>query len=155
MGFAPRLQDYDIKILVALGNQTDDSFCHNHIKFLIINKLLEIDYSIFFLLTKFIKTNKILKEAYAEIIVMKMKNNEHFIDDITCDEIIKLVSLDTLMCYGMESGSEMFKEKCRDEFWKRAMEIEDKNELNRKVNLGKKHRYKIKSIKKGDKNDKY
>ena len=155
MAFAPKLEDYDVKILIILGNQTKDVFSHNQIKFLIIKKLLELDYSIFYLVAMFIRSEKILKEAYAEILVMKMKDNEYFIDDITCDKIIKLVSLDTLMFYGMESNLESFREKCKLEFWERAMEIENKDELNKKINLCKKHRYKIKKIRKGDLNDKY
>ena len=137
MALSPKLEDYDINILVALGNQTDDVFAHNHIKYLIVKKILLLNYSMFFLVNKFIGSKKILKEAYAEVIVIVMKDIDYYIDDFIMNEIVKLTSLDMLMHYGMESSSLEFREKCKKEFWDRAKEIEDKVELNRKRNLGK------------------
>ena len=48
------------------------------------------------------------------------------------NEILNLVSLDTLICYGAESSNVNFSNKCKEEFWKRGVLIEDKFELNKK-----------------------
>ena len=149
MVFNPRLEDYDINILVALGNQTDDVFTRNHIKFLIVEKICLLNYSMFYLINKFIGSKKILKEVYAEVIVILMKNSEYYIDDIVMNQIIKLASLDTLAYYGMESCSLRFSLCCKEEFWNRAKDLEDKVELNNKKSLGKIKKRKV------IKNDKY
>ena len=146
----PKLEDYSIKILVALGDQTDNLFDRNHIKFLIVKKLLLLNYSMFFLINRFLSSKQILKEAYAEVIIMKFKDGEYCVDDVIMDEVIALASLDTLMYYGMESTSIVFREKCKKEFWNRAIELENKVELNRKMNLEKRRKYKIKNKRKGD-----
>ena len=133
----PSLNDLDINVLVALGNQTDSVFTRNYIKLLLVEKIFVLNYAMFFLINKFLCSDKILREVYAEVIIMKMKDNEYYIDEAVLDEILKLVSLDTLMNYGAESSSLDFSMKCKEEFWMRAKEIEDKVELNRKRNLDK------------------
>ncbi len=152
MTVMPKLKNYDISVLVALGNQTDNPIMRNKIKLLIIEKILINNSSMFFLINSFRNTKKILKEAYAEVIVIKMKNNDYCIDDNLIDEILNLTSLDTLMLYGADSISNNFSRKCISEFWRRGMQIEDKIELGIK---GKKKRFCLSRKKKGDKNDKY
>ena len=119
--------------MVILGNETDDVFTRNKIKLLIVDKLLmTVNCSMFFLINKFRSSQKILKEAYAELIMIFMKDNNYCIDDIIIDEIISLVSLDTLIYYGAESKSIKFRDRCKEEFWSRAILIEDKMELKKK-----------------------
>ena len=140
----PKLEDYDIKVLIALGNQADDPIRYARIKYIIVERLFEKQYPIFYLIHNFQKSDKILRDAYAEVITMSMKNNEYSIDEDIILDIIELVSLDTLMYYGMESNSLDFCKKCREEFWDRALEVEDKIELRRKINFGKKRSKKSK-----------
>ena len=61
-----------------------------------------------------------------------MKTETYYIDDSIINEILELVSLDTLMCYGAESCSLNFSNRCKEEFWNRGILIEDKVELIRK-----------------------
>jgi len=153
MTVMPILKNYDINVLVALGNQADNIVTRNKIKLLIIEKILSYNSSMFFLINSFTISRKILKEAYAEVIVMRMRDCNYSIDDSILNEILSLTSLDTLMLYGAESESRSFSHKCILEFWKRGMEIEDKFELNKKGNV--KRFNLIMKKKKGDKNDKY
>ena len=132
MVVSPNLRDYDVNVLIAIGNQCDDIFKRNHIKMLIVEKLMEFDKPIFFFINKFLNTNKFLNEVYAEIITIKMKTETYYIDDSIINEILELVSLDTLMCYGAESCSLNFSNRCKEEFWNRGILIEDKVELTRK-----------------------
>jgi len=155
MGFIPKLQDYDIKVLAMLGNQADDALYRLHIKTLMIQKILQSSRPLFYLVSKFSFTDKILREAYAESVVILMKDRTYDIDEEMADELVGLISLDTLVCYGMESKSIMMREKCKNEFCRIALEVENKEELNRKINLDRRRVYKIKSIRKGDKNDKH
>jgi len=152
----PKLKNYDLSVLICLGNQTTDMVNRNKIKILIIEKILQFNASMFFLLNCFRETNKILREAYAEVLTMKMKDNEYDIDDEIIEQIVSLVSLDTLIEYGAESISLNFREKCIEEFWNRALEIEDKVELGKKSSKKKNRLRRILQLKrKGDKNDKY
>lgn len=121
MVLIPKLKDYDIKVLASLGNQTDDFINRNKIKLFIIEKILLNDYSMFFLINSFKSSKKILKEAYAEVIVIKMKDCEYVLDDNTLNEILSLTSLDTLMLYGADAKSYEFRNKCILEFWKRGI----------------------------------
>lgn len=153
MVFFPRLECYDINALVALGNQTDDDFYRNKIKKVIIDKLLLKNYSMFAFINKFNSSMGIIKEAYAEVIVILMGGNDYYIDDILIDEVLKYVSLDTLMNYGAKSSSSYFSERCIDEFWKVAFQIEDKKELYNKVGFSRRLCRSINRKWKGDKND--
>ena len=141
----PNLNDYDINVLIALGNKTNDTFKYNQIKLTIVDKLLILNKPMFFLINKFKVSDGILKEVYAEIITMKMKDNSYDIEDIIVDEVLKLASLDALVYYGADSHSLDFRKRCKEEFDNRAREIEDKIELNKKKNLGK-----VKLKRKGD-----
>lgn len=151
----PRLECYDINALVVLGNQTDDVFYRNKIKKVIIDKLLMSNYPMFIFINKFNSSMGIIKEVYAEVIVILMKDNDYYIDDMLTDEVLKYVSLDTMMDYGAKSFSSYFRERCIDEFWKVAVQIEDKKELYKKVTFSKRLCRSIKRKLKGDKNDKY
>ena len=62
----PKLDDYSINALIALGNRTSDVFTRNQIKLSIVSKILELGKPMFFLLNKFLNSDKILKEAYAD-----------------------------------------------------------------------------------------
>ena len=154
MVIIPDLDEYDINVLIALGNHTYDEFSRSRIKMAIVNKLLEFNYPMFILIEKFRHSKFILKEAHADAILIMMKGNDYHFDDIIVNEILMLASYEALMCYGADSACYEFNIKCKDEFYKRGYEIEDKIELQRKVTFGKKL---IKNLKKRKviKNDKY
>ena len=85
---------------------------------------------------------------------IKEKINEknfsiYSLDEEIVNELLMYASLDTLMYYGTETLSYEFNNKCKEEFWKRAYEIENKIELKNKQNLDKKLILSLK--KKGDK----
>lgn len=153
MVLLPRLEGYDINALVALGNQMNDDFHRDTIKKMIIDKVFMNNYPIFIFINKFNSSIGIIKEVYAEVIVILMKDNDYYIDDKLVDEILRYTSLDTLVNYGMKSSSSYFRERCIDEFWKVAIQIEDKEELYKKVTFSRKLCKSIKRKLKGDKND--
>ena len=153
MVLLPRLEGYDINALVALGNQIDDDFHRDTIKKMIIDKVLMNNYPIFIFINKFNSSIGIIKEVYAEVIVILMKDNDYYIDDKLVDEILRYTSLDTLVNYGMKSSSSYFRERCIDEFWKVAIQIENKEELYKKVVFSRRLCKSIKRKLKGDKND--
>ena len=155
MVFKPKLSEYDINVLVALCNQIDDEFSRNKIKMEIVEKILSYNYSMFYLINKFMYSKTIMKEAYADVILMNMKSNNYYIDDAIINEILTYASLDTLIYYGADSSSYEFSKKCKDEFWRRGYEIEDKLELLKKKNLGTSLVKKIMIKRKVIENDKY
>ena len=145
------MEQYDLNALVTLGNLATDEFSRNRIKVEVINKILDFHYPMFSLLVRFKNSRLILKEAYADVILINMKDNDYYIDDKIIDEILKLASFDALICYGADSSSYEFNVKCKDEFYRRGYEIEDKIELQKKVSLGKSLIKKINRKRKGDK----
>ena len=150
----PRMSSYDINALIYLWNRATDDFSRNRIKMSIVEKVLFCEYSIFYLINKFMYSKtELLKNVYADVILMKMKDNDYSFDEEIVIELLMYASLDTLMYYGTETLSYEFNNKCKEEFWKRAYEIENKVELKNKQNLDKKLILSLK--KKGDKNDKY
>jgi len=155
MVLIPKLEQYDLNALVALGNLSNDEFSRNRIKVEIVNKLLDFHYPMFSLLVKFEKCKIILKEAYADVILINMKGNDYYIDDMIVDKILKLASFDALICYGADSASYEFNIKCKDEFYRRGYDIEDKIEFQMKVTLGKSLKKKINIKRKVIRNDKY
>ena len=146
----PRLMDYNIKTLVILGNQAYDEEYREVVKKTLVKKMSDLNYSIMFLLNSFISAKGILREVYAELLMITIHNNKFDLPDVVTDEIIKLVSIDTLTKYGMESLSEKFREKCINEFWERAIEQEDKIELVKKRMVDSPFGRLIVSKKKGD-----
>ena len=156
MVFMPNLDDYNINALISLGNRTDDIFTRNQIKLSIVSKILELGKPMFYLLNRFLSSDKILKEAYADTIMIYMKGNEYYIKDNIVDEVLKYASLDALMYYGADSNSLEFSMKCKEEFDNRAKSIEDKVELIRKRTLDENCEMQlVNRKKKGDYNDKY
>jgi len=151
----PKLEQYDLNALVTLGNLTNDEFSRNRIKVEIVNKILDFHYPMFSLLVRFKKSILILKESYADVILINMKDNDYYIDDGIVDEILKLASYDALICYGADSASYEFNIKCKDEFYRRGYEIEDKIEFQRKAALDKSLKRKINIKRKVIRNDKY
>ena len=135
----PRMSSYDINALIYLWNRASDDFSRNKIKMSIVEKVLFCEYSMFYLINKFMYSKtELLKEVYADVILMKMKDNDYSLDEEIVNELLMYASLDTLMYYGTETLSYEFNNKCKDEFWKRAYEIENKIELKNKQNLDKK-----------------
>ena len=132
MVFIPKLNKYNINTLVALRNYAMDEFTRNRIKNAMIDRLLMSNTSILFLVNKFISSKSLLKEAYADVILMVMKGNDYYIDDMVVDEILRYASLDSLMYYGADSDSYEFNIKCKEEFYRRGREIEDKIEFQKK-----------------------
>ena len=151
----PRLEEYDLNALVTLGNLAVDEFSRNRIRVEIVNKLLNFHYPMFSLLVRFKNSKLILKEAYADVILINMKDNNYYIDDKIVKDILKLASYDALICYGADSSSYEFNIKCKDEFYRRGYEIEDKIELQRKSTLGKCLIKKFDKKRKVIRNDKY
>ena len=150
----PPLVSYDFNALVCIWNRTTDEFSRSKIKVAIINKILSYNSTMFYLMNKFISTKtELLKEAYADVILMKMKDNDYCFNDEFVFDLLVYASLDGLVYYGTETLSYEFNNKCMEEFWRRAVEIENKVELKRKYDLDKKLILSLK--KKGDKNDKY
>ena len=150
----PPLVSYDFNALVCIWNRTTDEFSRSKIKVAIINKILSYNSTMFYLMNKFISTKtELLKEAYADVILMKMKDNDYCFNDEFVSDLLVYASLDGLVYYGTETLSYEFNNKCKEEFWRRAIEIENKIELKNKQNLDKKLILSLK--KKGDKNDKY
>lgn len=132
MIFKPKLNRYNINTLVALSNNAMDEFTRNKIRIAMVDRILSYNYSIFFLINKFMMSKTLLKEAYADVILMYMKGNDYYIDDVLVDEILSYASLDALMYYGADSNSYEFNIKCKEEFYRRGREFEDKVELQRK-----------------------
>ena len=87
----------------------------------------------FFLVNSFLRATGILKQSYAEVIVILMKDSDYFIDEVIIDEVVSYVSLDSLISYGAESTNSTFSKKCVSEFWKRVPNIEDKKEFTNNV----------------------
>ena len=135
--FAPKLEDYDINALILLGNKEMNDVKRNQIKLSIIEKILGFNYPMFILVNKFLRSSGILKESYAEVITMLMKENDYLIDNSIIDPILSYISLDTLIYYGAESRNNIFSERCVSEFWNRASYIEDNGELKNKSGIKK------------------
>ena len=135
MVFKPRLNRYNINTLVAFEHNVTDEYSRNRIRMAMIDKILTYNYSILFLLNKFMSSKTLLKEAYADVILMKMKGNDYYIDNVLVDDILTYASLDALMYYGADSASYEFNIKCKDEFYRRGRAIEDKIEFQRKRTL--------------------
>ena len=145
MVFRPLLRSYNINVLVEIGNRTIDEFNREQIKLLIAEKIYILDYSMFYLINKYRSSKMILKEAYAKVIIMKLREDEYYIDDNILDEILEIVSFDDLIYYGREAASFEIREKSIKKFYDRGMKIEDKNELYRKM-----YNDKVLKKKKGD-----
>lgn len=132
MVFIPKLNKYNINTLVALSNYAMDEFSRSRIKNAMIDRILMSNTSMLFLVNKFISSKTLLKEAYADVILMIMKDNDYYIDDAIVNEILSYASLDSLMYYGADSLNYEFNIKCKEEFYRRGREIEDKIELQKK-----------------------
>ena len=128
----PSLRDYDIKVLILLGNQTRDEDFREDIKLILIEKLIPLNYSILYFLNNFTKSEGIIHEVYAEILMRMVYEKRIYINYKIMNLVIGLVSLDTLMKYGMESDDLNLSEKCKEEFWKRVLENENDNDLIKK-----------------------
>lgn len=126
----PKLEDYNVNVLCIIGNQAVDSNYRDLILSLIVDKIVKNDYPLFFLVNCFKFSDLIIKEAYAEVIVRKMKDVEYDIEDELLFNILNIVSIDCLFYYGMESSSLVFRNKCKDEFWKRVLEYGQTNKKN-------------------------
>ena len=138
MIYLPNINNYDLNALVAIGDKIEDERSRSKYRSAIAEKILSFNYGMFFLIKKFMYSKTILKEAYADVILMKMKGNDYEIDDALVNEILTYSSLDALMYYGADSLSYEFNKKCKDEFYRRGYELEDKIEFQRKKYLGKK-----------------
>ena len=129
----PEYDNYSVEYLIVLGNQTTEEITKQQIILAISKKILNSNKSIFYLINKFKFSNDILREVYAKVVVMKLVDNEYYIDDKMLDEILNLVSLDDLVHYGMEAMSLNIRERSTIKLYQRGMNIEDKNELDNKI----------------------
>ena len=156
MEFRPKLTQYNVNVLATFANNSTDEFTKNKIKMIIIEKILNYNYSMFYLINKFKLSNGILKESYADIILMYMKDNDYLIDDGMVDEILSFASFEGLVNYGIDSPSFEFSMKCKEEFDNRVKIIEDKIEFFRKRNMDERNeRNIILKKRKVIRNDKY
>ena len=105
MEFRPKLTKYNINVLAVFANSSTDEFAKNKIKMVIIEKILNYNYSIFYLIHKFRLSTGILKESYADVILMNMKGNDYYIDDEILNQILKYASFEALVNYGIDSDS--------------------------------------------------
>ena len=135
MEFRPKLTQYNINALAVFANSSTDEFTKNKIKMIIIEKILNYNYSIFYLTYKFKLSNGILKESYADVILMYMKGNDYYVDEEIVEEILNYASFEGLVNYGIDSSSLEFSMKCKEEFDNRVKIIEDKIEFFRKRNM--------------------
>jgi len=132
MADAPKLKMYSIEKLVALGNSSQDAIAREKIKELITEKILMLHSPMFFLLNKFKVSDNILKRAYAKAILIRLKDDDIFIEDNVIDEILSLVSLEDLAIYGSEVISSQIRDKCTKLIWDNVVIFEDNLELDRK-----------------------
>jgi hypothetical protein len=128
----PKLDDYSLKALIALGEQTSDLVLHDYIVSVILKRFLAFNYSIFYLVNKFLKHNDIMKEVYSDMIIIWLKDHEYNMSEWLIDDVIKFASLDILTEYGITSCNLYLCLKSEVEFWDRAIELEDKSELIKK-----------------------
>ena len=150
----PSLVSYELNALVCIWNMSSDEFSRNRIKMAIIDKIFLSNKSMFYLMNKFLSLDvDLLKESYADVILMRMKDEDYYFNDDFVSELLMYASLDGLVYYGTETMSYEFNNKCMEEFWRRAIEIENKIELKNKQNLDKELVLCLK--KKGDRYDKY
>lgn len=155
MEFRPKLTQYNINVLAVFANSSTDEFAKNKIKMVIIEKILNYNYSIFYLIHKFRLSTGILKESYADVILMNMKGNDYYIDDEILNQILKYASFEALVNYGIDSDSLDFSMKCKEEYDNRSKIIEDKIEFFRKSMDDGNERKILLRKRKGDKYDKY
>lgn len=132
----PNLDSYDIKVLFSLLNNTKDADTQDEIKKIIINKINDNRYPLFYYINKFKSSIGFIKEIYADLILMNL--NEDTLNLVT-DEVLQHVSLDALINYGTSYNNHILTKRCKDEFYRRGIMLEDKTELSRK----KKHSRKI------------
>lgn len=131
MELMPKLNNYDIDVLVAIGNASQDEFSREEIKKLLTDKILKLHSPMFFLLNKFKKSNNILKCAYARSILIRLNDENFLIDDNLMDEILSLVSLEDLAIYGSEVISLEIRNKCSKIVWNSLM-FDDSSEFAKK-----------------------
>ena len=132
MVMIPELKNYSIEKLSALGNASQDAFFREEIKELIVKKILMLHSPMFFLINKFDKSSKILREVYAKTILIRMKDEDYEIDDSVVDEILSLVSLEDLALYGSDVKSLNIREKCNKLIWDSVVIFEDTSEMDKK-----------------------
>lgn len=125
----PNLTSYDVKVLFTLLNNTKDEEEIYQIKKIIINKINNNRYPLFYYINKFKSSIGIIKEIYADLILMNL-NNETL--NLVTDEILQYASLDALINYGSSYDNYILTKRCKDEFYKRGNILEDKTELARK-----------------------
>ena len=128
----PLLDDYDVKVLVVFGNNEYNLEKREYIKTIITKKIKESNFNLFLLSNNFLLSNGILKEALADVIVIKMADECYKLDDRIIKEVVSFASLDIIGYYGGDSKYDKFKEACQNEFWSRAKVIEDKVEFYKK-----------------------
>ena len=150
----PLLDDYDVKVLVIFGDNEYIPEKREYIKTIITKKIKESNFNLFLLSNKFLFSNGILKEALADVIVIKMADEYYKLNDKIIREVVSLASLDVIGYYGGDAKYLKFKDACQNEFWSRAKVIEDKVEFYKK-SLRKEKIDKFIIIRKGDRNDKH
>ena len=128
----PNLENYSIEKLCALGNSSDNIFTRDDIKYLLEIRVLNLNESLFYLLNKFRCFKGIIKEVYAKVILIKLTEEEYYIENGIIDDILSLISLDDLVKYGSNACSLEIRKKCEELFWLNAVIIEDVSELNKK-----------------------
>lgn len=68
----PKLESYDVRVLFSLLNNTKDADTQDEIKKIIINKINNNQYPLFYYINKFKTSIGTIKEIYADLILMKI-----------------------------------------------------------------------------------
>jgi len=118
----PRMNDYDTKALIVIANQTDDENTKNMIRRTLVARYNVVKYSTPYLLGRFTISEGIMKEVYADIIIMSMCMDKISVPVEMEDELVECASDDVIVSYGTVVESLDFRKKCRDKFWERALE---------------------------------
>lgn len=120
--------------MIVLFKDELDVSLKTEIKEIIIDKLLNCNYPLFYWVNKIKTSDETLKELYADL-VLKMVQEFISYDAMLVDDILKFASLDALIYYGADSKNEEISQKCTEEFYKRVYEAEDKEEIYKKKRM--------------------
>ena len=117
----PRMNDYDTKALIVIANQSDDENTKGMIRRILVDRFNVVKYSTPYLLNRFTISEGIMKEVYADMVIMAMCMDKISVPVEMEDDLIQYASIDVLVSYGTAVESLEFRKKCRDEFWERSL----------------------------------
>ena len=125
----PRLESYDVRVLFSLLDNTYDDETQEKIKRIIINKINNNKYPLFYYINKFKTSIGDIKEIYADLILMNLDNDTI---NLVTDEILQHASHDALIHYGASYGDSNLTKRCKEEFYSRCSMIEEPVQITSK-----------------------